>query len=68
MSNKDKHSGGPKLIRVGAISSRNSITHGLTARNWLDANEQSLYDDTVKNLIVYFNPKTSIEKILKTVF
>ena len=64
MSNKIKHSGGPKTDKGRAISSRNSITHGLTARNWLDANEQSLYDETVKNLIVDFDPKTSIEKVL----
>ena len=64
MSNKIKHSGGPKTDKGKAISSRNSLTHGLTARNWLDANEQSLYDETVKNLIVDFDPKTSIEKVL----
>ena len=64
MSNKDKHNGGPKTDKGKAISSRNSITHGLTARNWLDANEQSLYDETVKNLIVDFDPQTSIEKVL----
>ena len=64
MSNKIKHSGGPKTDKGRAISSRNAITHGLTARNWLDANEQSLYDETVKTLIVDFDPKTSIEKVL----
>jgi hypothetical protein len=32
----------------------------------LDANEQSLYDETVKNLIVDFDPQTSIEKMLIT--
>ena len=64
MSNKIKHSGGPRTGKGKAISSRNSLTHGLTARNWLDANEQSLYDETVNNLIVDFDPKTSIEKVL----
>ena len=64
MSNKIKHSGGPKTDKGKAISSRNSLTHGLTARNWLDANEQSLYDETVNNLIVDFDPQTSIEKVL----
>ena len=64
MSNKIKHSGGPKTDKGRAISSRNSITHGLTARNWLDVNEQSLYEETVKNLIVDFDPQTSIEKVL----
>lgn len=64
MSNKNKNSNGPKTDEGKAISSRNSVTHGLTARHWLDTNEQSLYDETVKNLIVDFEPQTSIEKIL----
>ena len=66
MSNKNKNSNGPKTDEGKAISSRNSVTHGLTARHWLDANEQSLYDETVKNLIVDFDPQTSIEKMLIT--
>ena len=66
MSNKKKNSNGPKTDEGKAISSRNSTTHGLTARRWLDANEQSLYDETIKNLIVDFDPQTSIEKILIT--
>jgi hypothetical protein len=66
MPNKNKNSNGPKTDEGKAISSRNSVTHGLTARHWLDANEQSLYDETVKNLIVDFDPQTSIEKMLIT--
>ena len=64
MSNKNKNSNGPKTDEGKAISSRNSTTHGLTARHWLNTNEQSLYDETVKNLIVDFDPQTSIEKML----
>ena len=64
MSSKPKHSGGPKSNKGKAISSRNSTTHGLTAKRWLDTNEQSLYSETVQNLIVDFEPQTSIEKIL----
>ena len=60
----NKNSNGPKTDEGKAISSRNSVTHGLTARHWLDTNEQSLYDETVKNLIVDFDPQTSIEKML----
>ena len=66
MSNKNKNSNGPKTDEGKAISSRNSITHGLTARHWLNVDEQSLYDETVKNLIVDFDPQTSIEKMLIT--
>ena len=64
MSNNNKNSNGPKTDEGKAISSRNSTTHGLTARHWLDANEQSLYGETVKNLIVDFDQQSSIEKIL----
>ena len=66
MSNKNKNSNGPKTDEGKAISSRNSVTHGLTARHWLDANEQSLYEEIVENLIVGFDPQTYIEKMLIT--
>jgi hypothetical protein len=66
MTNNNKNSNGPKTDEGKATSSRNSITHGLTARRWLNANEQSLYDETIKNLIVDFDPQTYIEKILIT--
>ena len=66
MPNKNKNSNGPKTDEGKAISSRNSVTHGLTARRWLNADEQSLFDETVKNLIVDFDPQTSIEKMLIT--
>ena len=66
MPNKNKNSNGPKTDEGKAISSRNSVTHGLTARHWLDTNEQSSFDETVKNLIVDFDPQSSIEKMLIT--
>ena len=66
MPKKNKNSNGPKTDEGKAISSRNSVTHGLTARRWLNADEQSLFDETVKNLIVDFDPQTSIEKMLIT--
>jgi len=66
MSNKIKKTSGPKTDEGKAVSSRNSTTHGLTARRWLNTDEQSLYDETVKNLIVDFDPQSSIEKILIT--
>ena len=62
MPNKNKNSNGPKTDEGKAISSRNSVTHGLTARRWLNADEQSLFSETVKNSIVYFDPQTYIEK------
>ena len=45
MTNKSKHSGCPKTDKGKAISSRNSTTHGLTARRWINTNEQSLFDE-----------------------
>jgi len=64
MSSKPKHSSGPKTDKGKAISSRNSTTHGLTARRWINANEQSLFDETVEAFNNDFDPQTSIEKVL----
>ena len=64
MTKKDKHSTGPKTNKGKAISSRNSTTHGLTARRWLNTNEQSLFDETVEAFNNDFDPQTSIERVL----
>ena len=64
MTNKPKHSGGPKSNKGKAISSRNSTTHGLTARRWLNDEEQALFDETVEAFNNDFDPQTSIEKVL----
>jgi len=66
MPNKTKYIGGPKSSETKAISSRNSTTHGLTARRWINDNEQSLFDMTVEALMVDFDPKYFIEKLLIT--
>ena len=63
MTNKPK-GGGPKTDNGKAISSRNSITHGLTAKRWINDDEQSLFDTTAEALTRDFDPQTSIEKIL----
>lgn len=64
MTSKTKHSGGPNTDKGKAISSRNSTTHGLTARRWLNAEEQALFDETVEAFNADFDPQTSIEKVL----
>jgi hypothetical protein len=64
MTKKDNYSTGPKTGKGKAVSSRNSLTHGLTARRWLDANEQSLFDQTVEAFSADFEPKSSIERVL----
>ena len=66
MPDETKYIGGPKSDETKAISSRNSTTHGLTARKWINDSEQELFDMTVKALMVDFNPETYIEKILIT--
>jgi len=66
MPNKTKYIGGPKSNETKAISSRNSITHGLTARRWINDNEQSLFNESVKELMVDFDPQSFIEKLLIT--
>ena len=64
MTKKDNYSSGPKTGRGKAVSSRNSLTHGLTARRWLDANEQSLFDQTFEAFSADFEPQSSIERVL----
>jgi hypothetical protein len=64
MTKKDNYSSGPKTGKGKAVSSRNSLTHGLTARRWLDANEQSLFDQTVAEFSADFDPQSSIERVL----
>jgi len=66
MTNKTKHSGGPKTDKGKAISSRNSTTHGLTARQWVNNDEQALFNMTVEALIVDFAPQSFIENLLIT--
>lgn len=63
MSDKSK-GGGPKTDKGKAISSRNSITHGLTAKNWINDDEQALFDTTVEALTHDFNPQSHIEQML----
>jgi len=40
---KSKKSKGPISTQGKAISSRNSITHGLTSRKWIKEDEKVLY-------------------------
>ena len=64
MTKKDNYSSGPKTNKGKAISSCNSLTHGRTARRWLDTNEQSLFDETVEAFNADFDPQSSIERVL----
>ena len=64
MTSKTKHSGGPKTNKGKAISSRNSTTHGLTARHWQNSKEQDLYNENIVELVKDFDPQTHIERML----
>ena len=64
MTSKTKHSSGPKTNKGKAISSRNSTTHGLTAKSWINDTEQELFDATFDELNQDFNPQSHIEKML----
>ena len=64
MTSKTKHSGGPKTNKGKAISSRNSTTHGLTARHWQNNKEQDLYNENIVELVKDFDPQTHIERML----
>ena len=63
MSNKSK-GGGPKTDKGKEISSRNSMTHGLTAKSWINDDEQTLFDTTVEALTHDFDPQSNIERML----
>lgn len=63
MTNKSK-GGGPKTDRGKVVSSGNSITHGLTAKRWLDDAEKELFEFTIQGLSKDFNPQTHIENLL----
>ena len=64
MTKKEKHSSRPKTGKGKAVSSRNSTTHALTTRSWLDAKEHSLFDETVEAFNNDFDPQSSIERVL----
>jgi len=64
MTTKTKNSGGPKTDKGKSISSRNSTTHGLTARRWINDEEHALFDETVEAFNNDFDPQTSIERAL----
>ena len=64
MPDETKYIGGPKTDEGRAISSHNSTTHGLTARQWTNNNEQELFNITVDAFIDDFDPQSYIEKAL----
>jgi len=56
-----RRGGGPKTVTGKLASSKNAIKHGLTAKNWLNEDEQNLYDDLLAAYTEDFKPKTNME-------
>ena len=52
--------------RLSLVATQSPTGSPQGIRHWLDANEQSLYEGIVENLIVGFDPQTYIEKMLIT--
>jgi len=61
---KSKKSTGPISTKGKAISSRNSISHGLTSRKWIKEDEKDLYQKALDGFREDFDPKSSIEELL----
>ncbi|NRP35686.1 hypothetical protein XMD579_000491 [Marinobacterium sp. xm-d-579] len=59
MTNK----GGPKTIEGKLISSQNSLKHGLTAKRWLDHEEEGRYQDLINQLTEEHEPSGTLEHI-----
>lgn len=54
---------GPKTIEGKLISSQNSLKHGLTAKRWLDSEEEGRYQDLISQLIQEHQPFGTLEQI-----
>ena len=56
-----KRSGGPKTDQGKLASSKNAIKHGLTAKKWLNEEEQNLYNALLAAYTEDFKPMTNME-------
>lgn len=54
---------GPKTIEGKLISSQNSLKHGLTAKRWLDHEEEGRYQDLINQLTQEHEPSGTLEHI-----
>ena len=59
-----RRGGGPKTVTGKLASSKNAIKHGLTAKNWLNEDEQTLYNDLLEMFTEDYQPQTYIERSL----
>jgi len=56
-----RRGGEPKTVTGKLTSSKNAIKHGLTAKRWLNEDEQTLYNDPLKMFTEDYQPQTYIE-------
>ena len=56
--------GGPKTAEGKLISSQNSRKQGLTAKNWLNEDEQEIYTNLLKGLKNDYKPSGMLEELL----
>jgi len=64
MTKVTNRTGGPNTKRGKEISSKNARTHGLTAKKWIDDEEQSLYDDMLKELSDDLKPQGFAQELM----
>ena len=64
MATSTKRGGGPKTDSGKSIASKNALTHGLTAKRWLNNDEKSLYEQCLAQLTEDFAPQSTIETLL----
>jgi hypothetical protein len=59
-----KTKGGPVTKKGKQVSSRNAISHGLTAKKWINPEEKQSYQDFHSALIDDYQPQTVMESTL----
>jgi hypothetical protein len=59
-----KTKGGPVTKRGKQVSSRNALSHGLTAKKWINPEERESYQDFHSALIDDYKPQTVMESTL----
>ena len=59
-----KTNGGPVTKKGKQVSSRNAISHGLTAKKWINPEEEQSYQDFHSAMIDDYQPQTVMESTL----
>lgn len=54
--------GGPKTLEGKLVSQKNAIKHGLTAKNWINEDEESRYSELVTDLTQEHSPVGTLER------